>query len=173
MLKRLITTAAMLLSVACADTPTTPTDLSPVFAKGGVGPSVTGSGSFVFVGNNRTFSFTARIRADGSVDGQWQRVTHVGGPAQSKSHGKVTCLTVVGNEAWIGGFKTSGTTFVDPPNNEVFWRVVDNGQGRNAPADQMSSQGVGRPPGSAANYCANTPLGALFDVTAGNIQVRD
>ena len=168
--------AALLVVVACADTPTTPTpamDLSPAFAIGPVGSSVAGQGSFDFGGSNRTFAFTARMLADGSVDGQWQRVTHTGGPAQSRSHGKITCFTIVGNQAWIGGFKTSGTTFVDPPNNEVRWRVADNGEGTSDPADQISAQFVAGGPGSAANYCASTPGHALNDLTAGNIQVRD
>ena len=149
---------------------------SPAFAKGPVGQSVTGSGHLILVsGTRRTFAFTARIHADGSVDGQWQRVTHfLDTSRKSRSHGKITCFTIIGNQAWIGGFKTSGTTFVDPPNNEVGWRVVDNGQGRNAPADQISFQFVGRPPGTAASYCTNTPaVPALRDVVAGNIQVRE
>jgi hypothetical protein len=139
-----------------------------------VGQSVTGSGSFIFGAFNRTFSFTARIHADGSVDGQWQRVTHNGLPGQSRSHGKITCLTIIGNQAWLGGFKTLSTSGgVEPPNNGVIWRVIDNGQGRNAPADQMSGQGVNRPPENVASYCAAAPTGdILFDLAAGNIQVR-
>ena len=148
---------------------------SSAFAKGPVGQSATGSGSFLFGGFNRTFSFTARLHADGSVDGQWQRVTHNGLPGQNRSHGKITCLTAIGNQAWLGGFKTLSTTGnVDPPNNGVVWRVIDNGQGRNAPADQMSGQGVGRSPEAVASHCADAPTGGnLFDLTAGNIQVRE
>ena len=41
---------------------------SAAFARGPVGQSVTGSGSFLFGAFNRTFSFTARLHADGSVD---------------------------------------------------------------------------------------------------------
>ena len=151
----------------------TAADPSPVFAVGRVGQSVTGSGSFLFGAFNRTFSFTARIHADGSVAGQWQRVTHNGLPGQSRSHGEITCLNIVGNQAWLGGFKTLSTTGnVDPPNNGVIWRVIDNGQGRRAPPDQMSGQGVGRSPEAVASYCTDTPGGNVFDLTAGNIQVR-
>ena len=46
--------------------------------KGSVVQSATGSGSFIFAGGNRTFSFTAQLFADGSVKGEWQRVNHVG-----------------------------------------------------------------------------------------------
>ena len=171
--------ALSLFAVGCSDeqvvNPTESSVPTPLFGKGRVVQSVTGSGSFIFGVNNRTFSFTARIHADGSVDGQWQRVTHNGLPGQSRSHGKVTCLTVIGNQAWLGGFKTLSTTGnVDPPNNGVIWRVIDNGQGRNAPADQMSGQGVGRTPENVVSYCADAPTGDnLFDLTGGNIQVRE
>ena len=172
--RRIIFAALALAIVACEQPTAVDVDAEPAFAKGRVTQSVTGSGSFVFNGNNRTFSFTARIHADGSVDGQWQRITHNGLPGQSRSHGEITCLTIIGNQAWLGGFKTLSTSGgVEPPNNGVVWRVIDNGQGRNAPADQMSGQGVNRPPGNVASYCAAAPIGGiLFDLTAGNIQVR-
>ncbi len=101
----------------------------PSFGKGAVQQSVTGSGSFIFQGNNRTFSFTARLHADGSVSGEWERVNHIGNASQTKSHGKVTCLNIIGNNrARLGGFATSGA-FSASPNNEVAWRVIDRGQG--------------------------------------------
>ena len=148
---------------------------SAALAKGPVVQSVTGSGSFLLNGNNRTFSFTARILADGSVDGQWVRVNHTE-ESRFTSHGVVTCLNIIENEAWIGGLATGG--FVsDPPNNEVSWRVVDNGQGRNAPPDQISLQLLWfntQPPGIAAWYCGATPSFPTYnDVVNGNIQVRD
>ena len=147
---------------------------SPAFAKGRVAQSVTGHGSFIFRGFNRTFSFTARMHVDGSVDGQWQRVTHTGGPVISRSHGKITCFTIIGNQAWIGGFKTISTTGgLDPPINGVIWSVVDNGEGSNAQVDQMSTQGILRSPEAVAAHCADTPAFTLNDLVTGNIQVRD
>jgi hypothetical protein len=115
--------------------------------------SVTGSGSFVAPqGDWRTFAFTARSYADGSVAGQWERIRRQPGNA-------------------------SGTTTIGllstPPNNENAWRVVDNGQGANSPPDQMSLEFVGAPPGFAANYCATTPAApSLNAIQAGNIQVK-
>lgn len=134
--------------------------------------SVTGSGSFILMGNNRTFSFTASRHADGTVSGQWERVNHVN-ESQTKSHGQVTCFTIFGgNQARLGGFATSGLLST-PPNNEVAWRVADNSEGANSPPDQISAQFVGQPPGTAGQYCAgafgNTP--GLNPVAAGNIQV--
>ncbi len=143
--------------------------------KGPVVQSVSGSGSFIVPGPNdrRTFSFTARRYADGSVEGDWERIRRGPGNAkETKSHGKVLCFTIVGNQAWIGGFATSGL-FSTPGENEGGWRVVDNGEGKNALPDQMSLEFVGAATGFAEDYCANTPAApALFTLEAGNIQIR-
>ncbi len=146
----------------------------PSLAKGRVTQSVSGSGSFIFGGSNRTFSFTAKLHADGSVDGQWERVNHLGNASQTKSHGQITCFTIFnGNEARLAGFATSGA-FSTPPNNAALWHVADNGQGANSPPDQISLQFVGVVPGNAALYCAgafgNIPP-ALNNVV-GDIKVR-
>lgn len=169
--------AAVVALVACENTvEPEPNDLGVSFARNPVDQSATGSGSFTVVtqqGDWRTFSFTARRRADGSVAGQWERIRRQdGNAADSKSHGVVTCFTIIDNQAWIGGFATSGL-FSTPPNNGSAFRVVDNGQGANAPADQMSLEFVGTSPAFAANYCATTPaIPALNDLEAGNIQVN-
>ncbi len=148
---------------------------SPNFGRGPVVESASGSGSFIVdpPGDRRTFSFTAKRFADGSVEGQWERIRRQdGNAADSKSHGVVTCFTIIGNQAWVGGMATSGVAS-DPPNNETAFRVVDNGQGKNAPADQMSLQFVSGGPGFAAGYCDATPESpALRDIESGNIQVK-
>jgi hypothetical protein len=150
---------------------------TPQFSSSGrVVQSVTGSGSFTVVqqtGDWRTFAFTARRHADGTVAGQWERIRRGdGNAADSKSHGVVTCFTIVANQAWLGGYATSGL-FTEPPNNGAIWRVVDNGQGATALADQISLQFVAPPPADVANYCATTPTSpALNDIEAGNIQVN-
>ncbi len=83
----------------------------------------------------------------------------------------------MGNEAWLGGYTRTGQSS-EPPNNEVVWRVKDNGQGKKADPDQISLAWVGMGEGSAVGYCADTPtppdpLGALLnDIEAGNIQVK-
>ena len=158
--------------IACADGPVpTEGDIpSPLLGVGRVAQSVTGSGSFILGGNNRTFSFTARRHADGSVSGEWERVNHVGNASQTKSHGQVTCFTISGNQARLGGFATSGIA----PNLAALWHVADNGQGANSPPDQISAQFVGGGLGNVAPYCAGTlgNIPALNNVVNGNIQVR-
>jgi hypothetical protein len=128
---------------------------------------VTGSGNFRIDGRLRTFAFTARRHGEGSVRGEWQLLNRALG---AKAHGNITCVTVVGNQAWLGGTteRIGGGT-----GGEVGWRIVDNGSGATAPADQISLAFVGREPGFAADYCATAPLEpGLFDVEAGNLQIR-
>ena len=140
--------------------------------KGNAIQSVSGSGSFVDTqGDWRTFSFNAKLYADGTVKGQWQRVNHRENASESKSHGAVTCLTVDGNQAWLSGIATSGL-FSEEPNNGVFWTVIDNGQGNSSAVDQMSLQFVGMDPANADANCAAQTQVTMYDVDAGNIQVK-
>ncbi|MFC1661666.1 hypothetical protein ACFL3S_09480, partial [Gemmatimonadota bacterium] len=94
-----------------------------------------------------------------------------GNAAETKSHGVVTCMTIAGNEAWLGGYATSGL-YAAPPYNWVRWHVKDNGQGKQDPPDQISLQTVGSSWGNTMNHCANTPVTALYDIEAGNIKVN-
>lgn len=124
-------------------------------------------GSDVF----RNFSFTALERADGSVSGQFEfQARHV----PIRVHGRVTCLTIVGNAAWLGGVveQVSDPPFITPPGTPVRWRVVDNGQGAVSPPDQVSGFGPA-PGGDELAYCATTPAAPLLlEVARGNLQVR-
>jgi len=80
----------------------------------------------------------------------------------------ITCLSVVGNEAWLGGVTTRSNNEFLPVGTEWVWHVVDNGQGKNAAPDQLSffSRFAG-----AENCGAHLDLG-LFDWTEGNVQVK-
>jgi len=132
---------------------------------------VTGSGHFTTAdGDLRTFSFTARKNEVG-VDGRWVRVRRVDG-VNVHSQGVVTCFTIIGDQAWLGGYATQGL-LSEPPNNEVAWRVVDNGQGNNSPPDRISMQFVGAGPGFAESYCSATPdAPPLNDIEEGNIKIH-
>ena len=143
------------------------------FGKRAVVQSVSGSGNFTDAnGDFRTFSFNAKLHTDETVSGQWERVNHRENASESKSHGKVTCFTIDGNQAWLGGYATSGV-LSEAPNNEVGWRVVDNGQDNNADPDQISLQAVGRVPGTASFYCEGKFETPVFnDVAAGDIQIK-
>jgi len=187
--------------LACADTPAEP-DASPdaatlaTFAANGVASSgkvvemVTGSGHFVTQppaldpGNWRTFSMTATKKADGSVKGSFQRVVHPdGGPPTEVVHGTITCFTIIGNTAWIGGHRED----LDP--SDLAFQVVDNGEGSGDPPDMVGlsieAATWGYPAGFAEEFCETTPteldFGPVFGilpisvvltpVEGGNIQI--
>jgi hypothetical protein len=141
---------------------------------GKVVESVTGSGSRAVTeqeGDWRTFSFTARRHADGTVDGEWARIRRRSGRADEKSRGIVSCFTIVGDEVWLGGYTTRGL-HSEPPRNAVGWRVKDNGEGGGSTPDQISLQYTNRGLGFSAWYCAERPDDPeLHDIESGNIRI--
>ncbi len=155
---------AALAALGCEPIATTEVE-APQFRRGPVIESVTGSGHFTQGGQLRTFSFSAVKRADGTVTGEWQRFARAIG---AKAHGDVTCFSIAGNQAWLGGVVERTTTIP----GEVGWTVVDNGQGANSPADQISLQNVGGAPGFADTFCGDQPTKTMFDIEKGNIQIR-
>lgn len=176
--------AALLLG--CSDQPApTETEIAPPqlsAAKGRVVQSVTGSGHEVWApefGRNayiRAFTDVAHRYEDGTVDGHWERVPT--GPWLGDAYpasGVVTCMRIEGNQAWLGGYATSGPAST-PPNNEVGWLVIDNGQGANAEPDIMSRQWIGNEPGFAEYFCATglpePPVWPPSHIRHGNIQVN-
>jgi hypothetical protein len=138
---------------------------NPIIAK------ATGSGHYTFLVNDwRTFSFNARLYADGSVKGNYTRTHHLNGES-THAKGIVTCLIVDGNEAWIGGEDTQGSIYAPGFNGTVF-HAVDNGEGANATSDQISPQFVEITPAQALEFCEDKFVPALNNVESGNIQVH-
>ena len=102
--------------------------------------------------------------------------------------GRVTCVTVdaVNHRAWVGGVVTQNTstdpnfqTAIHQVGRDVWFRVVDNGEGTNAiAADRTTVLGFTGAAGfpTSASYCAGQPWPAgdanTFPVVDGNIQVR-
>jgi hypothetical protein len=133
--------------------------------------SATGSGHMVRPdGTFRSFSFTARKYADGTSQGELQ--------LNSRSfdvvvHIKIDCLRVVGNVAHMSGRITRVS---NPDEGEVGElnrvEVRDNGEGGNAPPDQVST--IPANPGDAdPTTCVDPPTNATIrTVQRGNIQVR-
>jgi hypothetical protein len=101
----------LLLSTGCSmEAPTAPAVVGPValgtpaiqaIPSGAIVRSVTGTGHFTSAaGFWRTFSYAAREHADGSVSGMFEiNLRGVG----ARAHGRVTCMGVEGNAAWLGG----------------------------------------------------------------------
>ena len=159
---------------ACEQTPAVGVDVEPAFSRGR-GPvveSVTGFGLFTQDGEPTTFSFTARRYADDSVEGEWERKNRSADP-DLRGHGNVTCFNIIGDRAWIGGIIEQFPSDPGRVGSEAAWRVVDKGQGANAPPDQISRT---INPGdfglSASDFCdlASSRLG-VRDLEAGNISV--
>ncbi len=133
----------------------------------GVIESARGGGHWhLATGALRTFAFTAKTRADGTVQGQYQvNNRDVSG---SKEHGTVTCLEVDGNEAWIGGVITHSSVPYREGIRRVFY-VVDRGEGSGDRPDQASMFLVAL----TTAECHTRPYIPPEELEGGNIQVRD
>jgi hypothetical protein len=119
----------------------------------------------------KKFSFEARRKADGHVIGRYDyRDVEDGAPFDAS--GPITCLTVQGNHAWLGGLVASSN---DPTvaGDEMWFQVIDNGAPRNPPLDVTTLIGVSPVAGSAQAYCdAAAPPRFPWPDTDGHITVR-
>ncbi len=88
--------------------PLAPDSADPAFKSAASGSNATaaratGSGHYTFGGDVwRTFAFNARLKADGTASGNFQLVVHREGQKAGTYHGKVICLSVRDNQAWVG-----------------------------------------------------------------------
>jgi hypothetical protein len=140
-----------------------------VFFLGGTawakGPKATGSGHLYVLGTQRTFSFTARELADGTVRGQAQLVLHESGALQ---HIELDCLVVDGNKATMSGFikRTNVEAFEGA---SVWFEVFDHGEGGSANPDEITLMLVG-----GDDDCHTTGIldDFIYDIIGGNVQVH-
>jgi hypothetical protein len=113
---------------------------------------------------------TAVRHKDGSVSGQFEN--HVENAATGEfflaAHVRITCFTINGNIARIGGVIERQTGIPAAPGTEGFITVVDNGEGGSASADLASPPGLG----PAEQHCESGFPRPLFPVERGTIQVR-
>ena len=145
----------------------------------GVEQSVTGHFEYAgsVTGNYFKYSLSAIRHADGSVSGEVEeRLTVVEtGEFVRRSHGTVTCLTVVGNRARIGFMfdQYEGEPVLPPDRTHGIITVVDNGEGANAVAPDSAANNPGGVTAERAQlFCDvgfDRPMRA---VEHGNIQVR-
>lgn len=173
----LATLALTIASIGCdaAVEPTAP-ELAPQFAKSpnAVVHSVTAGGQVdytdVFGSGHEVYGFTASVDGDGNVKGSFQ--SHwVSDGGTLRFAMDITCLSVNGNQAWLGGVITRSNDDYLPVGFEFRWRVVDNGEGKNAAPDQLSYFLYGGPD-TAAGCAGGSANNVLFDWTEGNVQVR-
>ena len=131
--------------------------------------SATGHSNLTQGGELRTFSFAAIRHGDGRVTGEWELNNRAN---NTRLHGSVTCLTVIGNRAWIGGITEQSNNPGTVEGRGVSWRVVDNGEGANDPPDLTSLTFTNLAPNVPELRCRNAPPYPLMPIEGGNIQVR-
>jgi hypothetical protein len=119
----------------------------------------------------RTFTFTAKASQGHAADG-WANYQEIDdGGAPFTADGPVTCLTVVGNDAWIGAVIRKAN---DPSYDGLgaWWHVTDNGEGAHAAPDVTTFMGAGSL-ADTQSFCDNHPAYRHpFPIDHGNIQVR-
>ena len=84
-------------------------------------------------GCDKNYSLIAIQYADGSVKGEYNDQFGVPLSTGKSVQGVITCLSVVGNDAWISGIVTQGPDTGNP----FASRVRDNGDSANDPPDQL------------------------------------
>lgn len=143
----------------------------------GIGPSASGSSHLVAHDvfglqtlELRHFEFNAKTRHDGSMAGRFNYLDIEDG-APFSADGPVTCLTVIGDDAWVGAVIADSN---DPTvvGLGAWWHVTDNGEGADDPADVTTFLGVGTLDATAAYCAAHAPYRFPFSIDRGNIQVR-
>jgi hypothetical protein len=163
---RLITLACFVSALA----------LTGAAAAGGPTPSATG-GSHLTVHNVfglqtlelQSFGFNAQLKG-GQADG-WFNYHELDDGAPFTADGPVTCLTVIGHDAWIGATIEHSS---DPTSVGLgaWWHVTDNGEGASGPADITTFLGIGTQ-AETADFCATAPAYKHpFAIDGGNIQIR-
>ena len=146
-------------------------------AVAGNGDKATGGGKVLFSDDDvkaSTIAFTAQGTTE-AAKGQVQFIDRSAGAGrdQTKYHGVVDCIEVVGNAALIGGFRKGAEDPTDPDDRFVL-RVQDNGepnQGQDMiQFDEETEQ-------DAADTCGDDDdeddLTPEFALANGNVQVRE
>ena len=131
-----------------------------------VGPSV-----FGVTVQQDPLVYSASRDANGAVHGHWSYHYYEAG-VETTFAGPITCLTVRGNRAWIGGpiTKSSDPTQIG---SGAWWQVADNGHGSHPVVpDHTTFAGIGSL-SQTQTYCDTTPEPHfIFDVQSGGLSVE-
>jgi hypothetical protein len=155
----------------------------------GVQASATGGGHYLLQGLYDTkFSFSAVQKGNGDANGEFRIFADLGGAdGVIDFEGTVTCMTsdTINGRAWVGGVVTRNgstavgfATAIHQVGRDVWFRVLDSGEGSAAAADRTSLFGFTGAAGiqTSPEYCAAQlwpdDNARTHPVTNGNIQVR-
>jgi hypothetical protein len=119
----------------------------------------------------KQFEFKAAGNPDSSASGRY-RYREIDDGVPFDASGPITCMTVVGDQAWIGGTITDSN---DPTviGAGSWWHVTDNGQGANDPPDITTFLGIGTLAQTQAFCDTYPPYKHPFAIDGGNIKVSD
>lgn len=154
---------------------------------GGVVGSTTGGGGYALIGSlPASFSFNAIAHSNGSAMGRFSHSVEFQGQL-IEFDGRVTCVTfdAENNRAWIGGVVTANNSehpsFLEERHQvgaDIWFRVVDYGEGANALPDRSTFVGFEGDAGfdTSQEYCDAQPWpeedARTWPVDRGNLQVR-
>ena len=162
--------------LAGCDTPVAPTTPSPLLnsaqPEASVVQSVKGGAHRWSGGEPFILSVQANKRADGSVTGSY----HVDVKSLDASLDvTVTCMTVVGNHAWVGGIVRDSNTPLVAAGTSSYFYVIDTGEGSIGAIqlDIISALRLNDTPGNEQAFCTDQPLTLPSRrIEDGNVQVR-
>jgi hypothetical protein len=117
-------------------------------------------------------SLNARLMPDGTPKGNFHWLWRSRDPG-GRIFVKVSCLTIVGNEAWMVG-QASQAVNRDNIGKWMGLYVVDNGEGRNAPPDEIAHHWLGSQADVAGQFCTEASAEGIVTraVTSGNIKIH-
>jgi hypothetical protein len=115
-------------------------------------------------GCDGSYALVAVLYQDGTASGRYVDRFATGNGIV----GVVDCVVVVGNEAWVSGWVTSGSSDGDDLAGLPFTTLlVDNGTSAKDPPDQVSTSHVGDP-----TPCTEMVAWDLFDMPQGQVTIN-
>jgi hypothetical protein len=134
-------------------------------------PSANGHGTLYFEDATREFTFHAKMKPDGSVNGSGI-LTWSDGELVVKF--SIDCLNILEDDmtAIMSGIVTSHSTDPEVVGRNCWFKVIDNGKGSNADPDEISLFYWYPPDEQASQDCYTDNAVNMFQIAGGNIQVK-
>ena len=176
-MRKLSTIAGILALAACGEQ-STPVEMlagpatRATASSGAVVQSAGGNAMRWSGGEPFILSFTAKKHADGTVDGRM----HVDVKRlDARIDVRVTCLSIEGNTAWVGGIIESTSSPLIGVGLATYFYVIDMGEGAIGAIQQdiVSALALNDTPGNELAFCdAKETTLASRRIEDGNAQVR-